>query len=247
MQRRAANCAYSPMFLFRGCKLQARSRVDGSRMLPFWSATLHSGRRLDAEAMGDSDHPDNALMRRAQAGDRGAFARLYARYASELVRKVLLPRCGDSDVAEDALAETFRTLLHAIEDYQPHPAGPWPWLSRIGASKVMDAHRASARRKRALANFGALISPLISERAASSPEESARERAELSRRVQEVLSELNPRYRTAIMLRFFDDLSRVECADKMAIQLGNFDVTLLRALRAFRTAWESRHERESAP
>lgn len=197
--------------------------------------------------MADTSHPDNVLMQRAQAGDRAAFSALYERYATELVRKVLLPRCGDTDLAQEALAETFRTLLHALADYEPHPAGPWPWLSRIGASKVMDVHRAQARRRRALTNFTQLLAPLVTSDGPSEPQARAREQRDLSQRVSEVMETLNPRYREALELRFFEDLPRQSCAERMHISLGNFDVTLLRALRSFRSAWEARHERESAP
>jgi RNA polymerase sigma factor (sigma-70 family) len=192
-------------------------------------------------------HPDNELVARAQAGDRTAFSALYERYAGELYRKVLMPRCGQADAAEEALAETFRTLLTALGRYEPHAAGPWPWLARVAASKAMDVHRARARKLRALANFTRLVTPLVPEDYAPDDATRARERSDLSRAVSEVLEGLNPRYRRAIELRFFEELARDECAERMQITLGNFDVTLLRALRAFRTAWESQHSRESTP
>jgi RNA polymerase sigma factor (sigma-70 family) len=192
-------------------------------------------------------HPDNELVARAQRGDRTAFRALYERYAAELYRKVLMPRCGQADAAEEALAETFRTLVTALVRYEPHPAGPWPWLSRVASSKAMDVHRARARKARALANFTRLVTPLVPEEFAPDEATRERERSDLSRAVQDALAELSPRYRQAIELRFFEELARDECAARMQITLGNFDVTLLRALRAFRAAWESRHTRESTP
>lgn len=192
-------------------------------------------------------HPDNELVARAQRGDRTAFRALYDRYAGELYRKVLMPRCGQADAAEEALAETFRTLMTALFRYEPHPAGPWPWLARVAASKAMDVHRARARKVRALANFTRLVTPLVPEEYAPDEATRERERSDLARAVQEALAELSPRYRQAIELRFFEELARDECAARMQITLGNFDVTLLRALRAFRAAWESRHTRESTP
>jgi len=38
-----------------------------------------------------------------------------------------------------------------------------------------------------------------------------------------------------------EDLPRLECAQRMEISMGAFDVLLLRALRAFRAAFVARH------
>jgi RNA polymerase sigma factor (sigma-70 family) len=195
----------------------------------------------------DHTHPDNALVARAQRGERAAFEALYQRYAAELFRKVLLPRCGQAESAEEALAETFRTLLTGLARYEPSPAGPWPWLARIAASKAMDVHRSGQRKRRALANFSKLVAPLLPESYGADDATREREQADLARAVQGTLLLLNPRYRRAIELRFFDERAREACAEAMQITLGNFDVTLLRALRAFRSAWESGPGRESIP
>lgn len=189
-------------------------------------------------------HPDNAVVARAQRGERAAFEALYQRYAAELFRKVLMPRCGDPERAEEALAETFRSVLTGVSRYEANPAGPWPWLARIAASKAIDVHRSDQRKRRALANFTKLVAPLIPEACAADGATCERERAEVSRAVQGTLAQLNPRYRRAIELRFFEERAREACAEAMQITLGNFDVTLLRALRAFRSAWESGPGRE---
>jgi len=195
----------------------------------------------------DATHLDNALVARAQGGEREAFRALYQRYASELFRKVLMPRCGDAQSAEEALAETFRTLLSGVAPYTPSPAGPWPWLARIAASKAMDVHRGAQRKRRALANFSKLVAPLLPDSYSADVATRAREQAELARAVHETLAQLSPRYRQAIELRFFAERAREACAEAMQISLNNFDVTLLRALRAFRSAWESGPGRESRP
>ena len=59
--------------------------------------------------------------------------------------------------------------------------------------------------------------------------------------VDEVLARLSPRYRRAIQLRVLEDLPRAECARRMETTLGNFEVLVLRALRAFRAEWVLRH------
>jgi RNA polymerase sigma-70 factor (ECF subfamily) len=45
---------------------------------------------------------------------------------------------------------------------------------------------------------------------------------------------LSERYRNAIQLRLIDELPREECARRMNVTTGTFDVVLFRAVRAFR-------------
>ena len=61
--------------------------------------------------------------------------------------------------------------------------------------------------------------------------------AQLKARVEATLARINPRYRRALELRFLQGVSRPECAERLEVRLGTFDVLLLRALRAFRREW----------
>jgi RNA polymerase sigma-70 factor (ECF subfamily) len=48
------------------------------------------------------------------------------------------------------------------------------------------------------------------------------------------MGELQDRYRVAIELRLVQELSREECARRLGVTIGTFDVLLFRAVRAFR-------------
>ena len=65
-----------------------------------------------------------------------------------------------------------------------------------------------------------------------------RDHEALEARIGVALSQLNPRYRRAIELRFLEERERADCAEAMEVKLGTFDVLVLRALRAFRKAWD---------
>ena len=58
--------------------------------------------------------------------------------------------------------------------------------------------------------------------------------------VEETLALLHPRYATALRLRLLEDRDRTECAELMEVTLGNFDVILHRASKAFRTKYPPR-------
>ncbi len=188
--------------------------------------------------------PDNLAWERrqiaaARKGDRKAFAELYRRYAPELFRRVLMPRLGNRQAAEDALSETFRTFLERIDRYEDQGKSVWYWLARIAVNKATDMHRVKGRTQRALVSFKSLLDPL--RKGPERPDEEAFSDVEterLGRAVKETMERLNPRYRRAIELRFLEDRPRQECADELEVKLGTFDVLILRALRAFRKEWE---------
>jgi len=179
-------------------------------------------------------------LEEARRGNRRAFGELYAAFAPPLYAQVLLPRLGSPSAAEEALAETFRAALEHLGSYRPQGGSLFGWLARIAVNKATDFHRDRARTGKALASFESLIAPLR-DRGAAAEAERRLDQRHLRAAVEDALSQLSPRYRLAIQLRMLEDLPRAECARRMEIAIGNFDVLLLRALRAFRGAWVARH------
>jgi RNA polymerase sigma-70 factor (ECF subfamily) len=183
---------------------------------------------------------ERSMVGRAQQGDRPAFAELYRAFANPLFSRVLWPRLGNRQAAEDALAETFRTVLERIDRFQYDTGSIWSWLVRIALNKATDMYRVKSRTARALANFEGLVGALQPpSQSPSSGAEEAEALAQLGGNIERVLHLLNPRYRRAIELRFMQDRPRAECAEVLEVKLATFDVLLLRALRAFRREWEA--------
>jgi RNA polymerase sigma-70 factor (ECF subfamily) len=196
---------------------------------------------LPCNVRGDDDHGlawERACLVRLGRGDRSAFAELYRAFAPKLYREVLMPKLGHAQAAEDALAETFASLLAQHAKLELGDKGLMPWLARVAANKAIDAHRKAARGRRSLASYDALLAPLREASDASAPLELKQLREHAARRVPEVLAAINPRYRRALELRFFEEHSREQCAALLEVSVPTFDVLLLRALRAFRGEWE---------
>lgn len=191
---------------------------------------------------------EDECLARAKRGERAAFGELYREYAPAIFARVLLPKLGNRPAAEDALAETFRVALERLHHYESRGVSFYFWLVRIAANKATDMHRVKQRTGRALSSLESLLGPL-----ADAPDgpgkqlEDATELAQMRQRVATCLDALNPRYRQAIELRFFDERERQDCADLLDVKLGTFDVLILRALRAFRKEWERGTERTSQP
>jgi RNA polymerase sigma factor (sigma-70 family) len=193
--------------------------------------TFHDPAWLDQE---------RRCLRDLARGDRAAFSQLYRAFAQPLYARVLLPRLGDADAAQDALAETFRIMLEKLNQYEDRGGSIWSWLATIAANQARDLARARERAGRALRNFetqwGPLLEPLM-----ASPAVDDGDRLKLQTSVTEALSAINPRYSRALTLRFLEDRPRADCAALLDVKLGTFDVLLLRAVRAFRAHWQQAH------
>lgn len=182
---------------------------------------------------------------RARRGEPRAWGELYEALAPALYAEILLPRLGVRTAAEEALAETFRAALERLEAFDGK-VSLFFWLARIAVNKATDQHRERARTGKALAGFESLLGPLsLPPQDPASEVERAHELASLRARVGAVLAAINPRYRKAIELRLLEDRTRAECAQALECTVPTFDVVLLRALRAFRAAWEAPELRAS--
>lgn len=166
-----------------------------------------------------------------KAGDRTAFATLYGWYGDPIYRSAILPRLPNRELAEDALRDTFRTALEKIESFQLEDRSIFFWLRRIAVNKAIDAHRRT-KRDRALVDKVEVEGPVVGTQP-DAPDRNL-EIQDTRRQVETSLSMLNERYAEALKLRLIDDLEREECAQILGVTLGNFDVILHRATKAFR-------------
>lgn len=171
----------------------------------------------------------------AQQGNLDAMRPILERYAQPLYGTVILPRLGDTSSAEEVLRDTLATAVEKIGRFTWQGKSIYPWLRQIAINKVYDVHRQSKRSRR-LAD--AMVHEVPAE---SDPESHAdaqliadQERRSHRERIDETMDQLQERYRTAIELRLIQELSREECARRLGVTIGTFDVLLFRAVRAFR-------------
>jgi RNA polymerase sigma-70 factor (ECF subfamily) len=175
-------------------------------------------------------------------GDQEAFRRLYDVLAPPLYARILLPRVGDAQAAEDLLGETFARAIERLDRYEDRGGSIWSWLVTIARNLTQDLHRARAREGRGRLSFEALLAPLVGGEGDLG--DARLDGARLGEAVASTLARLNPRYRRALELRFLEERERAECAALLEVKLGTFDVLLLRALRAFRAEWLDSNDRQ---
>lgn len=196
-------------------------------------------------ATADHLEEEQRLVEEAQRGNLDAMRPIFERYASPLYASVILPRLGDTATAEEVLRDTLATAVEKVGSFRWQGKSIYPWLRQIAVNKVYDIHRQSKRSQR-LADAIAVELP-----SATGPEFQAdarlveEEERRLNRvRIDETLVLLSKRYREAIRLRLIEELPREECARVMGITVGNFDVLLFRAVRAFRKRFGERETGE---
>lgn len=175
---------------------------------------------------------ERAVVQRLRQGDRAAVAQLYGWYGDRIYRQAILPRLGNRELAEDCLRDTFRTALEKMNHFVYDDRSIFFWLRRIAINKATDVHRRHQRDRRLADAVQADPTATVGQGPARPDRgldiEDTRRLVELS------LDKLNPRYAEVLRLRLIEERSREEAAEILGVSVGNLDVILHRACKAFR-------------
>ena len=180
---------------------------------------------------------EQSIIERLKAGDRASAATLYQWYGERIYRQVILPRLPVRELAEDVLKDTFRLVLERIEQFKPQQRSIFFWIRRIAINRAIDVYRAHQRTRRMEER---LVAADAVDRTMSQPPPRPDRKPEVDETkdmVRRSLDKLNPRYAQALTLRLLEDRDREECAAIMNVSVGNFDVILHRASKAFRKVY----------
>lgn len=179
-----------------------------------------------------------ALVDAARNGDTEAFGLLYDRYAP-IVYRYVLPRIGDSCLAEDLTSETFLRALRRIASVSYQGRDVAAWFITIARNLVLDHVKSSrARYEVPTADLGQqggggqTFSPAFSD---APPSQSGPEQHVLAEAIHGELlrcvRQLNADQRECIRLRFLLGLSVTETALLMRRNEGAVKALQHRAIR----------------
>jgi RNA polymerase sigma-70 factor (ECF subfamily) len=169
---------------------------------------------------------DVLLVQRAQAGDVSAYDELVRRHldrAHAVAFRILRDREDARDVAQDAFVRAWRALprFEGRSEFST-------WLQRIVTNLAIN------RLQRDRLRSATSIDDLLHLR---DPREAAPvENTTTTRRVAEAIAALPPAQRTAFVLRFQEDLSVKETAERMGVSEGAVKASAFHAIRKLRTA-----------
>jgi RNA polymerase sigma-70 factor (ECF subfamily) len=174
---------------------------------------------------------DITLVKRAvEQHDQAAYAELLERY-KESVYFLLLKMVNNKDDAEDLTIEAFGKAFRNIAQYTPNYAFS-TWLFRIATNNCIDF----IRKKRAVTlsldkTFsGGDGSEMTMDVRSDGPDpEESMIRKQKNILMRSLVDKLKPRYRTLIELRYFQELSYEEIAERLDLPLGTVKAQLFRS------------------
>ncbi len=154
-------------------------------------------------------------VRRAQAGDRAAFAWLHREHIGRVVRhlQVLLGPCVDvDDAAQQVFVEAYKGL--AKFNFSSRFS---TWLHGIAIRVALNALRSHRRRNRAMASAAAQLA--ADESVVRGPESAIAARASLVE-LHGYLQELEPQSRMAFVLYYVEECDLGEVAQHLGLSAG---------------------------
>jgi RNA polymerase sigma-70 factor, ECF subfamily len=192
----------------------------------------------DGQAVGADDSAAEAAIIEAAKSDPARFGPLFRAYYEKVLTYAY--RCTlNRAVAEELTSNTFFNALRALPRYRrgvPFSA----WIYRIATNEIR-MHWRSHRRRRTTTGGPSRPEELESTYFDCSPLESEEERREKMRayaRLHELLGELPERYRSVIILRFFEGLQYEAIAQVLGKRMGTVKSLLHRALARLRIILE---------
>lgn len=153
------------------------------------------------------------VVEACRSGDREGFRVLYETY-KDRVYSIAVHFChGDRAMASDVTQQVFLKLMTSIRQFRGD-AEFSTWLYRLVVNACMDAAR--SREPQALdtnpSRMGTLAVP------GSQEEDYAR--TQMANSVREAVSALPAKFRIAVLLRYFDDLSYEQMAKALHCSMG---------------------------
>ncbi len=174
---------------------------------------------------------DYKLIRAAlDTGDQKAYAELMGRYRDS-VYFMLLKMVNNKDDADDLTIEAFGKAFKRLTQYTPTYAFS-TWLFKIASNNCIDFIR---RKKmvtfsidKTFENEEGSRTSIDLKADSLNPEEDMVKKQKV-KLMHDVVDKLKPRYRTLVELRYFDELSYEEIAEKLALPIGTVKAQLFRA------------------
>jgi RNA polymerase sigma-70 factor, ECF subfamily len=175
----------------------------------------------------DQNNATDQVLESCRQGDVEAFRILFETYRDRVHSIALVFFKGDVSAAGDVTQQVFLKLMTRVGQFQSR-ADFSTWLYRLVTNTCLDRHRSLKR----WVFFGSAddAEKIATPQRTKSVEQEYSD-LEISRTVQAAIQELKPKFRIAILLKYFDDLSYEEMASVLQISKGTVASRLNRAHR----------------
>jgi len=172
---------------------------------------------------------DLILVEQARGGNEKAFATLLNRYRDSIYY-MLLKMVNNASDAEDLTIEAFGKAFRNIDSYTPNFAFS-TWLFKIATNNCIDFIR-KKQSSPSIVDHGQMDDMDNYTINIQSDTPDPEETLIISQRVanlREIVSQLKPRYRTLIELRYFKEYSYEEISGELNLPIGTVKAQLFRA------------------
>ena len=156
---------------------------------------------------------DGHVIEACQQGDRDAFQVLFETYKDKVFSIAVYSSGGDRAVADDVTQQIFLKLFTAIRQFRGDSEFT-TWLYRLVVNACLDERR----RRRRLLPWGETVA--MRNPGEKKPQEKQYARLEVAEAVQAAISELKPKFRLPILLKYIEGLSYEEIASVMGCSKG---------------------------
>jgi len=153
------------------------------------------------------------VIEACQQGDRDAFRVLFETYKDRVYSIAVYSFGGDHTIADDVTQQIFLKLFTAIKQFRGDSEFT-TWLYRLVVNACMDERRRSRR----LLPFGEAA--VMKTPVPKKPQEKQYARKELAQAVQLAISQLKPKFRLPILLKYVEGMSYEEIATVMGCSKG---------------------------
>jgi RNA polymerase sigma-70 factor (ECF subfamily) len=168
---------------------------------------------------------------KALKGDDAAFGNLVEKYQKP-VFSLCYRMLGNSNDAEDAAQESFIRAFDHLKRYDPNRSFA-TWLLSIASHYCIDRMR---KRKLDTVSTDVLPAEIVPDRNAPNPEKEYRVR-EKEALIQELMKDLKPTDRAAIILRYLHEYSEVEIAETLNLSVSAVKSRLFRSRQTLANSW----------
>ena len=168
---------------------------------------------------------DGSVIEACRQGDREAFRLLFESYKDKVFSIAVYSFAGDEAAASDVSQQIFLKLLTTIGQFRGESAFT-TWLYRLVINACIDERR---KRRRFLLFGESVPMNRIEDRR---PQEKRYARIEIADSVKAAISELTPKLRMAILLKYIEELSYEEIACVLGCSKGTVASRLNRGHQA---------------
>ncbi|MGP9813199.1 sigma-70 family RNA polymerase sigma factor [Rhodopseudomonas sp. NSM] len=170
----------------------------------------------------------DCIVRIATDHDEAAFDALFRHYAPRL-KSYFTRRGGDPATAEEITQETMVSVWKNATQFDPTKASATTWIFTIARNLGIDRLRRAKR-----PSFDPHDPAFVPDEEA--PPDRQFERAEVQRRVRDVMNTLSSNEKSVLTLSFYEDQSHGEIAQRLGLPVGTVKSRIRLAFGKLRAA-----------